>query len=186
MSAVRSSLPDWIDLQSVTLSATNIIDDVAAKLSIPPGFTAQIIGAGNYAIGDLVNGVFSTFGHIVQRSTVGYSYYRILVGANPLVLTDTNLDSYSARHGNSDLESKLYYTNPLDGQILDFTETNQVVTLLGTVNIGPILEFKNIGTSTIDIWLGKMREILANNAGVIPDTTALSIRLVLTSFLASW
>lgn len=181
-------MPDIINLESVSLAGDQFIDRVAAKLQIPGSSTAQVLSAGNWvmsAIGSV--GGLQTFGQIFQRPSVGLNVLRVSNDTFPSDMTTSDYNSYYALTGDDTLECKLMYLDANTPVSLDFTtQDHHYVDLMNSDNIAPVVQFKNLSAVPKTIYLGKVKQVLIDRTTVVPDSTLLSVKVALNSFLSSW
>ena len=183
---VREAVPDWISLDSVTTTASNLLHEVAAKVDIPVGHTLQVMGSGNFGISEMIGGVLGTYGKIFGRTANGGTTVYVKNGGSGSVPNDNStFGALSTRYAVSPFKVKVYY---FDGasQVADLSTSALTLSTLLRNAVGPVVEYKNTSASTQSIWVGSFDETNASGDSVHGHGDCVYLKLALTSFLESW
>jgi hypothetical protein len=177
-----------VNLESVSLAGDQFIDRVAAKLRIPGMSTAQVLSAGNWVMSALdPTSRLQTFGQVFQRPSVGLNVLRVSNDTYPSDMTTSDFSAYHTLTGDDTLECKIMYLDANTPMSLDFTtQDRNDLDLMNSDNIAPVVQFKNLSALPKDIYLGKIKQVLIDRVTVVPDSTLLSIKVALTSFVTNW
>ena len=184
ISQVRSGKPDWLNFESVTRTANSVIDGVAAKVKIPPGYTMQLMSNANYFMSKYMGGQLYDIGHILNQTSKGSNYALISVGSIQQMST-----SLLAK-GNLMFEDMVLKVGYLDNATdlyteIDCTDISWEKNMFS--HVGPLLTFRNnSGTKDIELYVGTAPYQVDSAYNFQPTNAMFSFRLAPNAFLDSW
>lgn len=179
-------MPDWVSLEGVTTNVDQWLHNVAARVAIPPGHTFQAMGAGNFGISEMIGGVLKTFVKVGNRSALNGGGVIVKTGTSTTgALDHSSFPALSARYTESPFQAKVYWFDGLS-RVVSFDKVAKTLATIQRVDIGPVVEFKNISNSTQFLWIGSFDECVSGGATLLSHADSISLKLALTSFLDSW
>lgn len=184
ISQVRSGKPDWLSFESVSRSANSVIDGVAAKVKIPPGYTMQLMSNANYFMSKYMGGQLYDIGHILNQTSKGSSYALISIGSIQQMSTSLlakgslMFDDMVLKVGYLDNATRLY-------KEVDCTDISWEQSMFS--HVGPLLTFRNnSGKNDIELFVGVPPYQVDNTYAPIATNAMFSFRLAPNAFLDSW
>lgn len=170
----------------MTTTVDQWIAKTAAKVAIPPGHTLQAMGAGNFGISEMIGGILKTYVKIGNRSALNGGGVIVKTGTSTTgALDHSSFPALSARYAESPFQTKVYWFDGLS-RVVSFDTVTKTLATIQRVDIGPVVEFKNISSSTQFLWIGSFDECVSGGASLLSHSDSISLKLALTSFLDSW
>ena len=103
VSRVTGDAPDWLSLESVTQTATNLISGPCAKVNLPAQSTLQAFPSGNIFMSKIIGSNLYDIGRFIVRSSKGSNYAKICTVSS----VTTYETSYLAPTGNFSIDGYL-------------------------------------------------------------------------------
>ena len=184
ISQVRGGKPDWLSFQTVTRTANSVIDGVAAKVKIPPGYTMQLMSNANYFMSKYMGGQLYDIGHILNQPSKGSSYALISIGSIQQMSTSLlakgslMFNDMVLKVGYLDNATRLY-------TVVDCTDISWEQNMFS--HVGPLLTFRNnSAVNDIELYVGTAPYQVDNAYAPQPTNAMFSFRLAPNAFLDSW
>lgn len=169
-------------MDATPLRENQAIDGIAAKFGIPPGYTAQIVGTGNLAVGSFIDGLVHTHTLMLQRSTIEQTGCIWTDGSTTHTDVSSNTDNFNEHTG---MQGRYIWHTPSGLKSVELDKQLSIPnTTWGGENVGLILEVSNTTNETKDLYIGGLKEMCLGS--ITGHTESFMIRLCLTSFLESW
>ena len=78
ISRVQGDAPDWMNLDGVIKTATNLISGPAARITLPAKSTLQAFPSGNIFMSKVIGNNLYDIGRFITRSSKGSNYAKIV------------------------------------------------------------------------------------------------------------
>lgn len=183
MSNIRAGLPDYVRL--MTVAAKDYMSGRGITFRVPPGFTSQLSGRGNYGLGALINRIshydLAPFAKILSAPNFKDPVHGLVVRYKseqfPSVAEWT---SHLKAAPISNVTTTVYWWNGENKKkILDTPKDLDCL----NGDVAPLIEIRNDTLATVEFMVCGLEELgeTHNNSFV-----SLVLRLCRSSFLDSW
>lgn len=186
ISQVRGEIPDWLELSSLTRSASNIIDGVCTKLKIPSGFTAQIASNANYFMSKMTSGGVYDLGRVLQHYSKGCTVANLVTDGTAHTHTTSLVPSSSTMFPDDDIKLHISYLNSTTAEYVDYDATAVSFERSMASYVGPLLTFRNDSYREIQLYVGTCEYEKDNATNAYAINSYFSFRLAPNAYLDSW
>ena len=124
ISRVQGDAPDWLSLESVTKTATNLISGPSAKVTLPGMSTLQAFPSANIFMSKVIGSNLYDIGRFIVRPSKGSNYAKIVTDSSITTYSSSLLAATSTVH--SGLSGIVSYLDPADSsyKTTNFTSTS--------------------------------------------------------------
>lgn len=181
ISRVQGDTPDWLSLENVAKTATNLISGPCAKVNLPGKSTLQAFPSANIFMSKIVGSDLYDIGRFIVRPSKGSNSAKIV--------TDTAIVDYYTSHlaatdtVHDDLTGTIGYLDPSDSsyKTVDFTTAVFDGNMLNYV--GPHLTFRNDSIEHRTLYFGTGKYEVDNTFVDWPTNTFITFKLIPNAYL---
>ena len=181
ISRVQGDAPDWMNLDGVIKTATNLISGPAARITLPAKSTLQAFPSGNIFMSKVIGSNLYDIGRFITRSSKGSNYAKIVTDTSVTTYETSYLAATSTVH--DDLKGTVSYLDPADSsyKTADFTSSVFTGSLLSYV--GPFLTFRNDSMESRTLYFGTAKYEVDLYNEDSPTNTFITFKLAPNAFL---
>ena len=136
ISRVQGDAPDWLSLESVTKTATNLISGPSAKVTLPGMSTLQAFPSANIFMSKVIGSNLYDIGRFIVRPSKGSNYAKIVTDSSITTYSSSSLAATSTVH--SGLSGIVSYLDPTDSSYKTKSFTSTTFTGDMTLYVGPL------------------------------------------------